>query len=169
MQHLRVCKQETSSFVGILVFMSSWNFALRWAWKKFYNLGARYSITLFPDRLSLSHLAILSVFILLSVTDNCFTRNRGRKKMYYTKVCCLTRVWTHNSTKVIHRTQIFLVNQPKCTIWIFKNEKCFSVKHCYISFGWSLYLQYFLILQYSLVYFIGQDKHSFERRIFFIL
>ena len=28
-------KQETSLFVGTLVFMSSW------AWKKFYNLGAR--------------------------------------------------------------------------------------------------------------------------------
>ena len=30
MQHLRGLKQATSSFVGILVFMSSWNFVLSW-------------------------------------------------------------------------------------------------------------------------------------------
>ena len=36
----RDTKQETS-FVGILVFMSSWNFMLSWGeqWEKFYNLG----------------------------------------------------------------------------------------------------------------------------------
>ena len=35
-----ILKQETSLFVGILVFMSSWNFCaqLSWAWKKFYKL-----------------------------------------------------------------------------------------------------------------------------------
>ena len=34
--------QETSSFVGILDFMSSWNFVLSWVKheKSFYNLGA---------------------------------------------------------------------------------------------------------------------------------
>ena len=30
MQHLRDLKQETSSFVDILVFMSSYNFMLSW-------------------------------------------------------------------------------------------------------------------------------------------
>ena len=36
-------ERGTSSFVGILVLMSSWNFVFSWiwAWKKFYNLGAR--------------------------------------------------------------------------------------------------------------------------------
>ena len=35
-------KQETSSFVGILVFYEQLKFRahLSWAWKKFYNLGA---------------------------------------------------------------------------------------------------------------------------------
>ena len=39
---MRDLKQETSLFVGILVFMSSWNFMLIWVEhkKKFYNIGA---------------------------------------------------------------------------------------------------------------------------------
>ena len=32
-------KQETSLFVSILVFMSSWNFMLSWVWKTFITLG----------------------------------------------------------------------------------------------------------------------------------
>ena len=40
MQYQRDLKQETSLFVGILVFMSSWNFVLSWEWKMFYNFEA---------------------------------------------------------------------------------------------------------------------------------
>ena len=42
MQHLRDLKQETSSFVGILVFYEQLKFRaqLSWACKKFYNLKA---------------------------------------------------------------------------------------------------------------------------------
>ena len=41
MQHLRDLKLETSLFVAILVFMSSWNFLLSWVEHEFfYNLRA---------------------------------------------------------------------------------------------------------------------------------
>ena len=41
MQHLSDLKQETYLFVGILVFMSSWNFVLSWVeHEKFCNLVA---------------------------------------------------------------------------------------------------------------------------------
>ena len=40
---MRDLKEETNSFVGILVFMSSWNFMLSWVeHEKFYNLETRY-------------------------------------------------------------------------------------------------------------------------------
>ena len=47
MQHLRDLKQETSLFVGILVFMSSRDFVLSVVEheKKFYNLGVKFILS----------------------------------------------------------------------------------------------------------------------------